>query len=533
MADVMPDRREENSSRDKRLPNGTITFLFTDIEGSSRMWEADPAAARSALATHDKLVISGVEEVGGIVVKSRGEGDSHFAVFTNAGAAIKAAAAIQRALEAQEWLTEKPLRVRMALHTGEAELRMGDYFGTAVNRAARIRSAASGGQVLLSQATAELVRDRLPRDVVLRDLGSHRLKDLNRPEQIYQLDITGLPTEFPALKSLNRKRHNLPAQSTSFIGRAQEIAQINALLEQDTARLVMLTGPGGIGKTNLTLQVGRNVLEQFPDGVWLVELAPIADPDLVPKTAAAALGLRELPNQPVLEMMVEHLGDKECLLILDNCEHLVNAAARFVQTVIQACPKVKILASSREALGMYGEIPYRVPPLSFPEGHHLPPLEMWKKYDALRLFVERATAVLPAFQVTDGNFAPLVKICRRLDGIPLALELAAARVNILTIGQIANRLDDRFRLLTGGSRTALPRQQTLRALIDWSWDLLSEEEQVLLGRLSVFAGGMDLEAVEAVCAGDNLDIYDLLDLLGDLVNKSLVIAQREQGQATR
>ena len=524
---------DQNYLSEKQLPTGTITFLFTDIEGSSRMWEANQKAARSALAIHDKLVINGVEEAGGMIVKSRGEGDSHFAVFTHAGAALEAATAIQRTLDAQSWPTEKPLRVRIALHTGEAELRMGDYFGTAVNRAARIRAVAHGGQVLLSQATAELVRDRLPHDVALRDLGIHRLKDLSRPEHLYQLDIEGLQTEFPALNSLNLKSHNLPAQSTSFVGRKREIAQIGELLAQDNVRLIMLTGPGGIGKTNLSLQVGRKFLGQFADGVWLVELAPVTDPDMVAKTAAGALGLRELPEKPVLEMLVDYLREKACLLLLDNCEHLVSAVANFVLTVLRACPEMRILASSREALGVPGEMPYRVPPLSFPEGHHLPPAAEWDQYDALRLFVERATAVLPAFQVTDRNFAPLVKICRRLDGIPLALELAAARVNILTIEQIANRLDDRFRLLTRGSRTALPRQQTLRALIDWSWDLLSEKEQVLLGRLSVFAGGMDLEAVEAVCAGDNLDIYDLLDILGDLVNKSLVIAQREQGQATR
>lgn len=350
----------------------------------------------------------------------------------------------------------------------------------------------------------------------------------------------------PLADEPERPRHNLPQRLTSFVGREKEIATITELISQN--RLVMLTGVGGIGKTNLCLQVGRKMLDEFPDGVWLVELAPIADPALVAKTAANTLGLRESPDRTlvsyaretqeseqrsILQILLDYLQEKQCLLILDNCEHVIEAAAQFVDTLLQATTGVKILASSREALGVLGEIPFRVPSLAVPGVHQLPAVNEWQQFDALTLFAERATAVSPEFQVTEDNFPSLVQICQRLDGIPLALELAAARVSVLNTAQIATRLDDRFRLLTGGSRTALPRQQTLRALIDWSWELLTETEQMLLQRLSVFAGGMNLEAVEAVCAGNGLDSYDLLDLLSELVRKSLVLSRREPGQPIR
>ncbi len=325
--------------------------------------------------------------------------------------------------------------------------------------------------------------------------------------------------------------HNLPQLLTSFVGREKEMAAVGELIKSN--RLVMLTGSGGIGKTILCLEAGRHLLESFPGGVWLVELAPVADPELLRQTTADALGLRESPDQPISDVLLDYLRERNCLLILDNCEHLIDAVAKLVVALLQACPDLKILASSREALGVPGEVPYRVPPLAVPDVSEKVYYEAWNQYDALRLFVERAITVMPGFQVTEDNLPALVQICRRLDGLPLALELAAARINVLTTSQIAARLDDRFRLLTGGSRTALPRQQTLRALIDWSWDLLDEAEKLLLCRLSVFAGSMSLEAVEAVCAGDRLDAHDLLDLMSELINKSLVIPKREQGQETR
>ena len=326
-------------------------------------------------------------------------------------------------------------------------------------------------------------------------------------------------------------KHNLPQRLTSFVGREKEIASITDLLNQH--RLIMLTGVGGIGKTNLSLQVGRTLLDSFSDGVWLVELAALTDGELIAQTAVSTLNLPAPPTQPPLQTLLNYLQEKSCLLILDNCEHLINAAAQFGQTLLQTCPKLKILASSRERLGILGEVPFHVPPLSLPNASQELTLDEWQQYDALRLFVDRATAVLPDFHVTSTNLTPLLQICRHLDGIPLALELAATRVNLLTLAQIAERLDDRFRLLTEGSRTALPRQQTLRALIDWSWELLTVKEKLLFQRISVFVDGMGLEAVEAVCADDSLNAYDILDVLSKLVNKSLVIAQREQGEETR
>ena len=340
--------------------------------------------------------------------------------------------------------------------------------------------------------------------------------------------------------------HNLPRSLTSFIGRQREIEAIAELLAQN--QLVMLTGAGGIGKTNLCLQVGRAQLASFPDGVWLIELAPITDPTLIPQTVTRVLGVQDVHGranapetlgretavvQTILQNLIEHLQDKACLLILDNCEHLIDEAAQFVETVLQSCPHVKILASSREALGVPGERPFRVPPLSIPQNGQSADYNNWVQFDALRLFVERAKTILPQFEVTADNYAAILQICKRLDGIPLALELAAARIPVLDVEQIAIRLDDRFRLLTGGSRTALPRQQTLRALVDWSWDLLTDEERILMKRLSVFAGEMSLEAIEFVCADEQLDVYDLLDLLAELVNKSLVLTQHDEKQETR
>ncbi len=325
--------------------------------------------------------------------------------------------------------------------------------------------------------------------------------------------------------------HNLPHSLTSFIGRQQEINEIAQLLKHH--RLVTLTGSGGIGKTQLALQASRGLLEAFPDGVWFIDLAPLSDSKLVPQTVAYALGLWDSPNRPILEHLTEYLLDKDCLLILDNCEHLITAAAQFANTVLQTCPAVKILASSRETLGVPGEMAYMIQPLSVPNKDQLLTFDEWKQFEALLLFAERARDVLPSFQVTQDNYVPLVQICQRLDGIPLALELAAARVKILAVKEIATRLDDCFPLLTKGSRTAPERQKTLRASIEWSWALLSIPEQELMCRVSVFSGGMNLKAVEAICTGNGIDKAEILDLLNQLVNKNLVIAQRQQGQETR
>jgi predicted ATPase/class 3 adenylate cyclase len=525
------------------LPTGTVTFLFTDIAGSTRLWEQHTTAMQPALARHDHILRDAITTHGGMLVK--GTGDGLHAAFVRATYGVHAALAAQRALTVEDWGAiglprGQSLRVRMALHIGVAEERNGDYFGPAVNRTARLLAVGHGGQILLSHAMCDVVRDHLPPGATLRDLGAHRLKDLSREEQIWQLTVPDLPADFPPLTSLSARRHNLPIQQTSFVGRENQLAVITRLL--DGTHLLTLTGPGGTGKTRLSLQFASELLAdagRFADGVWLVELAPLADPALVPQAAASALDLREDAGRPLLATLTDFLRGKDLLLIVDNCEHVVEACAQLAETLLRACPQVRILASSREALGIAGEVAWRVPPLAVPPtelrtandaSDHVGALA---QYESIRLFAERAAAVLPGFTVTNGNARALAQVCARLDGIPLAIELAAARVNVLRVEQIAARLDDRFRLLTGGSRNAVPRQQTLRALIDWSYDLLSEAEQALLRRLAVFAGGWTLEAAEAVCTGGSLNQDDVLDVLTQLVKKSLVVADREQGQETR
>ena len=516
------------------LPTGTVTFLLTDIEGSTHLWEQHPEAMPAALARHDALIAEVVQQHGGAVVKSRGEGDSFFAVFARAVDAVVAAGALQQVLHAESWPEGVVLRVRLAVHTGDAELREGDYYGAAVNRCARLRAIAFGGQILLSLATQELVRDHLPSGLALRDLGEHRLRDLVRPERVFQLDVPGVPTELRPLRSLEAFPTNLPVQLTSFIGRERELAEVKQLLEHH--RLVTFTGAGGTGKSRLSLQVAADLLDAYPDGVWLVELAPLADSRLVPGAVAGVLGLREEAGRPLLSTLTDVLRTKALLLILDNCEHLISACAELAEALLRRSTQLRILASSREALGIAGEHPFRVPSLSLPDPRRLssatPDLATaLSQSEAVRLFIDRAVTIQPHFRVTNRNAPAVAQICHRLDGIPLAIELAAARVKVLPVEQIASRLDDRFRLLTGGSRTALPRQQTLRALIDWSYDLLSEAERTLLRRLSVFAGGWTLEAAEAVCTGDGVDEYDVLELLTRLVDKSLVLPEEHDGEA--
>ena len=417
----------------------------------------------------------------------------------------------------------------MALHTGVAELRGGDYFGGALNRAARIMSAAHGGQILLSAATAELVRGQLPEGTTLRDVGEHRLKGLLNAERLFQIVAPDLRADFPPLRSLNAEATNLPIQATSFIGRAAEQAEI--VRQLSSHRLVTLTGAGGIGKTRLSIAIGTELLTQYFDGVWFVDLAPLADPALVSQSVALALGLRAAQSRLDLTMVTGHLHDKCLLLILDNCEHLVQACAQFADAILRTCPHARVLATSRETLGIAGEISWPVSSMQTPDASHHIAATQAAGFDAVRLFSERARAVRSDFHVTDENAPAVVQICQRLDGIPLALELAAARVKILSVEQIAARLDDRFGLLTGGSRTAFARHQTLRSLIDWSHALLSESEQLLLRRLSVFAGGWTFEGAQAVCAGDGISDDAVLDLLGHLVDKSLVIVAEHDGQS--
>jgi predicted ATPase/class 3 adenylate cyclase len=525
-------------------PTGTVTFLFTDIEGSTPLWEFHPDQMAEALQIHTTILHQAIETHGGIVFKI--VGDSFQAAFSTAQLALRAAIAGQEALQAASWNELGPLKVRMGLHTGEAELDPGGDEYTvshSKNRAARILSATYGGQILLSAETAELVNHQLPDGVSLKDLGEHRLKGMSLLEHLYQVCSPGLMEDFPALATAITRPNNLPIQMTSFIGRENEIGAIKRLLADH--RLVTLTGSGGTGKTRLALQVATEVVENYPNGAWLVELAPLADPALVPKMVASALGVPETPRIPIQDTLVNYLRQKRLLLILDNCEHLLQVCANLADVLLHACPGLTILASSREILGVEGETPFRVPPLTLPDLHYLPPLAELPGYDAIRLFLERGQVVSPGFAITVDNAPTIAQVVSRLDGIPLAIELAAARLRLLSVEQIALRLKDAFRLLTGGSRTVLPRHQTLRALIDWSYNLLSEVERILLRRLSIFAGSWTLEAAEEVCSDSSDQISpaashaeqgcadkaqvqgailpeDILDLLSGLVDKSMI-----------
>ena len=504
------------------FPKGTVTFLFTDIEGSTTLWDQYPEQMQSALARHDCIVRGAVIQHDGVVFKTIG--DAFCAAFSSPAPAVSAAIAAQRALSAEPWPAPITIKVRMAIHSGVAELRDQDYFGPPLNRLARLLSIGHGGQVLVSEIAKDLCRDFPRDDVTLKPLGEFRLKDLGRSESVFQLLHADLALEFPPLRSTESFPTNLPAQLTSFVGRIREIEQITESLRK--VRLLTLTGPGGCGKTRLSLQLGTDLTTQFGDGVWFVELAPVSDPLIVPQIVISALGMREYGEKPALQILSEHLRAKNLLLILDNCEHLLPACASLVDVLLRYCPRLKVLASSREALGLPGELTFPVPCLSLPAARQNVPLEQMGNYEAVQLFTERARLYLPSFEITQENAAALGSVCRRLDGIPLAIELAAARIRSLSLGEIDTRLDERFRLLTGGSRTLAPRQQTLRALIDWSYALLSPEEQSVLRRLSVFASGCSLKAAENVCATEAIKSCDVLDLVTSLVDKSLVVAER-------
>jgi predicted ATPase len=464
-------------------------------------------------------------------------GDAFCVAFHSASDALNAALHAQRLLQSEPW-SPAPVRVRMGIHTGAAQLNDTSsqiiYLGYAtLALTQRIMSAGHGGQILISDTSRALVRDVLPANTELLDLGERRLKDLLRPQHLSQLQAPGLASRFPPLKTLEASRNNLPVQLTSFIGRENEIAEIKQELKDH--HLVTLTGPGGTGKTRLSLQVAADLLDQFYHGVWFIELAPLTDPDLIPQTILSAIGITEQSGKP-LDVLREYLRQKKSLIVLDNCEHLLEASAHVANAILSVAPELKVLASSREALGVPGEMSYPVPSLSLPDIKNLPVIEQLTQYEAVRLFLDRALLVARRFSVNASNAPFIAQICHRLDGIPLAIELAAARVQTLSVDQISAGLDDRFHLLTGGARTLLPRQQTLRALIDWSYDLLSEPERTFLCCLSVFAGGWTLEAAEEVCskqspvnieqsetADHRLLSTEILDLLSQLVNKSLVL----------
>jgi predicted ATPase/class 3 adenylate cyclase len=508
------------------LPRGTVTFVFTDVEGSTRLYEQRPDAMREAMARHDAVVEQSVGANAGRLVRPRGEGDSRFAVFPRATDAAAAARDIQLALAAETWPTPLPIRARIALHTGEADLREGDYYGSEVNRCARLRALAYGGQVLLSQATYVLIRDALPSGVGVRDLGEHRLKDLQRPEHVFQLVLPNLPSDFPLLKSLDALPNNLPGQLTSFVGREREIKQVKDLLQG--ARLLTLTGPGGTGKTRLALQVAAELVDQFREGVWFVDLSSLADPGLVVQAMARTLSLRDTGERPGRELLRDYLREKDLLLILDNFEQVIEAAS-LVKDLLVNAPQVKFLITSRILLRVAGEQEYEVPQFMLPDPGHLPSLEQLSQYEAVRLFIERARAYKSAWTITNENAPAVAEICYRLDGLPLAIELAAARVRLLPPRQILAQLDSRLTFLKSPARDLPTRQQTLRGAIDWSYNLLSAEEQDLFRRLAVFVSGSTLEAIHAVCGPG--EAGDVLTGLESLMDKSLVRQSDERGES--
>jgi predicted ATPase/class 3 adenylate cyclase len=507
----------------RELPTGTVTFLFSDIEGSTRLLGQLGERYPPLLEAHKSVLRKAFEDADGREVST--EGDSLFFVFPGATQAVVAAAEAQRALASYDWPEDGVIRVRMGLHSGEGILGDDNYVGIDVHRAARVMAAGHGGQILVSEATHGLVHQSLPEGVSLKDLGAHRLKDLAQPIQLFQVVAESLESEFPPLRSLERTT-NLPPQLTSFVGRRREIDSIKEHLAG--TRLLTLTGPGGTGKTRLSIQVASEVLDAFEDGAFFVALAPITDPELVVPTIAQTLGLREEAHRPTIETVGEFLEDKNLLLVLDNFEQVIGATPR-IGELLAGAERFKVLATSREALGLHGEREYLVPPLGLPDVEHLPPLEALSQYEAVALFIDRAGAVKPGFAVTNENAPAIAEICARLDGLPLAIELAAARVKVLTPQAILKRLGHRLALLAGGARDLPTRQQTLRDAIDWSYDLLEEQERSFFARLSAFVGGFSLEGADAVCNPDAELGLDTFDGVASLTNKSL-IRQMDTGE---
>ena len=512
------------------LPAGTVTFLLTDIEGSTLHWQAAPGPMAAAVARHYELLDEAIAAHGGVRPEEQGEGDSVVAAFSRASDALAAALHAQQLLTLEPWPTPEPVKVRMAVHTGEAQLRdEANYIGMAIIRTARLRNIAHGGQVLVSSASRDLALDQVGDGLELVDLGEHRLKDLARPERVYQLAHADLPATFEPLRSLDAVPNNLPIRLSTFIGRHAELEALNGLLTGN--RLVTVTGSGGAGKTRLALQASAEITDRFPDGVWWVELAPLPTDGDVGAATAAAIGVSDDSTTPIADLIARRLAADTALVVLDNCEHVVGPAADLAAALLAACPGVRILATSRTVLDVDGEVTWRVPPLSLPTTAEPVPIDRLGQFDAVRLFVDRARRARPTFALSDDNGPAVADICARLDGIPLAIELAAARTKSLSPERIRDGLDDSLRLLTGGTRAALPRQQTLEASISWSVALLAERERMLLRRLSAFAGGFDLTSAEQVCAGDGLDELEVLDGLERLLDHSLIVASDGPGEA--
>lgn len=509
------------------LPTGIVTFLMTDIEGSTRLWERYPNEMESALSRHDRLIQDLVERHMGILIKTKGEGDSTFSVFGRATHGASCAIDVMRALLREDFGLH--LKVRMALHSGEAEVREEEYFGPAVNRCARVREIVHGGQIVISTSTYELVRDRLAKGASIRDLGMHQLRDLERPEPLYQLVHPDLPQDFPPLRSTLWRPHNLPAQLTSFVGRDAELSKIPQLLRE--ARLVTLTGAGGSGKTRLAVEAASQNLSDWPDGVWLVDLAPILEPDYVSRAVALALGVKETPRRPVIEDIIERIGDGRTLLIFDNCEHLLDRSAEIVSSLLQSSEGLSVLATSREPLGVMGEITFRISSLALPDEGVT--FEQIRYADSVRLFIDRARASFTNFQLGPETASAVAYICRRLDGLPLAIELAAARIKMFSVHDLAANLEDTFKLLSGGLRASLPRHRTLEATVSWSYDLLTDRQKAFFDRLSVFSGGWTLDSGLEVLGNLGWDRQAVMEDLESLIDKSLVVRDELPGGRVR
>ncbi len=510
-------------------PTGTVTFLFTDIEGSTRLSQDYPDTLQNALDRHHSILQQAIESNSGFVFEI--VGDAFCCAFQKAEDAVKAAVEAQLSLAEEKW-EGAVIKIRIGIHSGNAEWSNEKYMGyITLARTARVMSCGYGEQIIISNSTYELCMDKFDavkeKNISFRDLGERRMKDVIQPIRIFQIVSPGLREEFPPLKTLDARPNNLPVQLTSFIGREKEISDIKKLLSG--TRLLTLTGPGGTGKTRLSLQAAAEVIDDFNNGVWIVELAPLTDPALISVTIAGALGIIGQPGQESYEALLNYLKQKELLILLDNCEHLIDECAAITEKLLQNCTGLKIITTSRESLRSQGEIVYRVLSLAHPEPDQKnTPLEL-SQYESVRLFIERALAVNSEFRVNNVNAPALAQICSQLDGIPLAIELAAARIKVLSVEKICEKLDDRFRLLTGGKRTALPRQQTLKAMIDWSYDLLSENEKILFQRLSVFTGGWNLAAAEEICSCDNIECYEVMDIHSNLLDKSLISNAESSG----
>ena len=503
------------------IPTGYISFLFTDVEGSTKLWDADSDAMAASLQLHDEVMRGEVESRGGHVFSTAG--DAFAVAFSSDEAAADAATAIQLRLLEADW-PGPPIKVRMGIHSGEAQERDGDYFGPVLNRAARIMSAGHGGQILLSSVTALA----LPQSdgMSLHDLGTHHLKDLADPEHVFEVRHPALPVVVEPIRTVDIRRDNLPDYLTSFVGRSKELDELAEMTADN--RLVALTGVGGTGKTRLVVEAARKAAKELPDGAWLVELAPVTNPAFIMTTIGDTWGLRPGEGASIEDVVTRYLWPRELLLVIDNCEHLLDSAAAAIKFLLDACPKLRIVATSRESLGIPGETVLRVPSLGLADSLHT-----LEDSEAMQLLLDRARSVRSGFEPTSDEMADLGRICTRIDGIPLGLELAAARLRSMSSGELADRLEDSFRILSGSSKTALPRQRTLHATIDWSYDLLKPAEQAMFRRVSAFTGSFDLEAAEAVCVGDDVEEWEVLDHLDSLIDKSLVIPLRKAVGGTR